>query len=167
MAPKSRSFLVRFWEKINVGGPDECWLWTGAKTRKGYGLIGRDGRLYRSNRVVLEMKLGRSLHDGEQACHTCDNPTCCNPSHLWPGTNSQNQLDAVSKGRHAMQIPGARAKVSASLRGELHPQAKLSNQEVDYARQRCAAGSSQSEVARELGVAPNTVNQYVRGRRRI
>ena len=87
-------------------GPGGCTEWPGAqagpghKEGKGYGIVGRTQKgPERVNRVVLEAKLGRPLRPGMYACHTCDNPPCCAEDHLFEGTQKQNLLDAVAKGR--------------------------------------------------------------------
>jgi hypothetical protein len=90
----------RFWSKVDRRGPDECWLWL-ASTRARYGQIStRHGKPpARAHRVALEVKLGRSLLPGMDACHTCDHPLCVNPNHLFEGTAGDNLRDASRKGR--------------------------------------------------------------------
>lgn len=95
-----KPIMDRLWPKVQIGEPDECWPWQGAKV-EGYGLIGRsraEGPAL-THRVVLEDKLGRPITPGMVARHTCDNPPCCNPSHLVEGTYSQNTRDMVERGR--------------------------------------------------------------------
>lgn len=90
--------MVRdFWARVDV--QDDCWLWTGSTTR-GYGQIRSGGRVVYAHRFALEQALGRKLAAHELACHTCDNPACVNPAHLWPGTHRDNAADSVRKGRH-------------------------------------------------------------------
>jgi hypothetical protein len=92
----------RFWPKVDQsGGPDACWPYTGVRNHRGYGqfTVGRVEGQKPASRIALELTLGRQLEPGELACHTCDNPPCCNPAHLWLGTNSENMIDAGRKGR--------------------------------------------------------------------
>jgi hypothetical protein len=77
----------------NIG----CWIWTKAKDRDGYGLT----RFNDQN--ITAHRLSYITHKGPIparmfVCHTCDNPSCCNPDHLWLGTNQENQLDLRDKG---------------------------------------------------------------------
>ena len=76
-----------------------CILWQGAKDGKGYGLIRRFGRLFKTHRLMYAEVHGADLL-GLMVCHTCDTPSCINPEHLWLGSNSDNQQDAVQKGRN-------------------------------------------------------------------
>lgn len=89
----------RFVEKVDKsGGIDACWIWLGATDGR-YGMIWFNGRNVRATRISWELFHGKPFPDGMDACHTCDNPRCVNPLHIWPGTPSENALDAVRKGR--------------------------------------------------------------------
>jgi hypothetical protein len=96
--PLSQEQQIRFWSKVNIKGPDECWEWVGSHVRKGYGnvRIGRGG--YRANRVALAIFSGRD-EPSMIAMHSCDNAGCANPSHLSWGTEFQNNQDAIQRGR--------------------------------------------------------------------
>jgi hypothetical protein len=91
----------------DILGEDACWEWPLQRLESGYGVVAipRAIRLNRSSelasRVVLAAKLGLEFMDEleRNACHTCDNPPCCNPCHLWEGTHKQNSEDMVAKGR--------------------------------------------------------------------
>jgi hypothetical protein len=116
----SRPLSVRFAEKVDVRGPDECWPWTGSAVR-GYGMISHNGRNRRATHVAWELSTGGPVPDGKMMCHTCDNPRCVNPAHLFPGTMSDNIKDAVAKGRIDLGnlIPGYRKTLTHCKRG--HP----------------------------------------------
>lgn len=63
----------------------------------GYGKIKMKGKTYRTNRIALKTKLGRWPEP--MALHTCDNPPCCNPAHLYEGGEAENSRDKVMRGR--------------------------------------------------------------------
>lgn len=93
-------WVAGFWARVDQsGGPDACWPWMGSRQSDGYGFTIRRGRRMMASRAALQFKIGRSLERDEMACHKCDNPPCCNPGHLFPGTASDNARDAVAKGR--------------------------------------------------------------------
>lgn len=92
--------------KTDRGGPEDCWIWTGSRGRRGYGQIYVNGRLRPAHRIALERAIGRELPDHEDACHACDNPPCVNPAHLFAGSRSDNLRDMAAKGRARMPKPG-------------------------------------------------------------
>lgn len=88
----------RFWSRVVKGGPDECWPWVGANTR-GYGILSVNDKNTKSTRFSWALHHGVPFPEHLDCCHTCDNPPCVNPAHLFPGTASDNAKDAVAKGR--------------------------------------------------------------------
>lgn len=100
VSPSSRyaSPEHRFWANVVRGGPDECWLWT-ASTRSGYGSLRVDGKPVSAHRFSYEIHHRKPPGD-HHVCHSCDNPGCVNPAHLWLGTAAQNQWDRSRKNRN-------------------------------------------------------------------
>lgn len=98
---RSRPAEERFWEKVNK--TDSCWLWTGARTsyKRRYGKFAIGDKPILAHRFSWQIFHG-AVPDNMQVCHNCpggDNPLCCNPDHLWLGTNKQNMEDAAKKGQ--------------------------------------------------------------------
>lgn len=91
----------RFWLKVQMGSPDECWPWRGFCNRGGYGQFGEDGKLTTAHRVAWRLTFG---DPGKYfVLHTCDNPPCVNPFHLFLGNQKTNMEDMVAKGRGRFQ----------------------------------------------------------------
>lgn len=90
-----------FWK--NVLKTDSCWLWTGAKSKAGYGQLGHRKKVLYAHRVSFELHKG-VVPKGMVVCHTCDNPQCVNPEHLFVGTHCDNMHDAIDKNR----LPGTK-----------------------------------------------------------
>lgn len=84
-----------FYMKVEQRGPDECWLWTGARNDRGYGQLSTR----KATHVALELA-GNLRPVGALALHSCDNPPCCNPNHLRWGTDAENAADMVQRQRH-------------------------------------------------------------------
>ena len=95
---------IQFWEKVKQGSENECWSWLGYRTpRGGYGSVTIRGRSWNAHKIAWEFYHKRRFPVGMDACHTCDNPPCCNPHHVWPGTRKQNLQDCARKGRQWKQ----------------------------------------------------------------
>ena len=133
--------VAAFWDKVNIGNPDECWQWKMEIGGKGYPCFWNGEYTEHAHRFSLRLKLGRKLKKGEHALHTCDNPGCMNPSHLFPGTNLDNIADKMAKGRH--RTPGPKTPVM----GELHHKAKLNDIRVRRIRKKLEMGFTVSELA--------------------
>lgn len=96
----SSTLSARFWNKVDKV-KEGCWLWNGAVNEAGYGVIARskeDKLLMRAHRVMWLMAYG-SIPDGLHVLHHCDVPRCVRPSHLFTGTDADNQHDKWAKGR--------------------------------------------------------------------
>lgn len=95
------SIRKRFIEKIVFDELTECWNWGGAAGPQGYGFIKRkDGTQLRAHRFAYELANG-PIPPGMFVCHTCDNPSCVRPSHLFLGSHQDNMTDMAVKGRAA------------------------------------------------------------------
>jgi hypothetical protein len=92
--------LERFESKYEVMMDDRgCWEWTANRLPWGYGRIFKDGELKLAHRASYELHTG-SIPNNMLVCHTCDNPSCVNPKHLFLGTDSDNTKDMILKGRN-------------------------------------------------------------------
>jgi hypothetical protein len=157
---------VTFWARLDTSaGPDACWLWTGAKRGKGYGsLRWKDGH-QRAHRVAYELAHG-TCHD-LHVLHRCDAPACCNPAHLFLGTNADNMADRNAKGRQARgDRNGTRTKPESRPRGEQNHQVTLTDAALLQALLDVAAGEGLRSVARRLGVSHSTLRNARDGRSR-
>jgi hypothetical protein len=144
----------RFWAKVHRSTENDCWPWQAALAKTGYGVIGlgrkHDGVEY-SHRVAWSLTNG-AIPDELFVLHRCDNRRCCNPSHLFLGTHADNMRDAASKGRLATQ-----ARPDCAARGDAHPNAHLSADDVRAIRALGQLGARRGVIATEFGVSPSLV----------
>lgn len=131
--------LEAVWRRVSVGEPDACWPYQGALNQWGYGTVRIHGRTMLAHRAAFEAAAGRAA--GEmRVCHRCDNPRCCNPAHLFLGTQAENVADCVAKGRFKSNV------------GENHPKARLTEQQVLEIRRLHASGLRASQIAPRFGI---------------
>lgn len=142
--------LIRFWTGVERGLPDACWPWARSVNTKGYGQIMFHGKRTYAHRAAWVITNG-PIPEGLCVCHTCDNPSCCNPRHLWLGTKAENNADRAAKGRSR--------KYGAV--GTTNPNAKLTEGQVVMARRRYADGAHIAALAREYGVSSCVMSKVV------
>lgn len=140
----------RFWSRVPQGDPDACWMWEGFRNPAGYGTFALNGGTIMAHRYSLSLKLGRMLEHPMMACHTCDNPGCVNPNHLFEGTRSDNVRDAMMKGRLKPCPPDA----IHHPRGQRYPSAKLNDEKVRLIR---GSDLSSRKLAQQYGVSANMI----------
>jgi hypothetical protein len=134
---------------VKKGEPDACWPWQGSVTTYGYGRVQIGGKKIIASRGTWIMLRG-PIPDGFNVCHTCDNRPCCNPGHLFLGTDAENIADKVRKGRQS--------------KGEAHGIARLTDPEIEEIRRRVAAGEARGSVGRAFGISGRTVGLIVEGK---
>ena len=155
----SPQFVFRFWARVDRGGKTHkglgtrCWIWSAGKTGDGYVKL-RLGKL-----IVLATHVAWFLTYGKwpskNVLHHCDNPPCCNPLHLFEGSNLDNIKDRMAKSRSK----------GGSLPGELNPRSVLTKEAVAAIRQRHAAGGiTQQELADSYGVRHTQISRIVRNK---
>lgn len=111
---------AQLWANAERRGPTECWPWRGRGWATGPGAISVDGRRWKASRVSLSLHTGEWPGRTRCACHTCDNPNCVNPAHLFWGSHTDNMRDASVKGRLSVPRP-ARAGKPAKARALRFP----------------------------------------------
>lgn len=125
----SEKDIKRFWSKVDVCGPDDCWPWKTSCFQDGYGQFGVGGRNLKSHRIAHFLKSGIDPFP-LLTCHSCDQPNaphdisyrkCCNGAHLFTGTPADNAADMVAKGRSARGARHASALHPGQMpKGESH-----------------------------------------------
>lgn len=125
--------------------PSGCLEWQGPNKR-GYGRIGVYGKLKYAHRLAWELEHGPLLPE-QFVCHTCDNPKCCELSHLYVGTPKDNARDMVARDRQA--------------RGEGASQVKLTEKQVLEIRRRSENGESRRKIAPDYGVSDRHISMVV------
>ena len=145
-----RTMLADVWNRIDVKEDNECWEWIGKKNRGGYGVMCMDYKNRMVHRLVYADKIG-PIPDGMCVCHTCDNPGCCNPSHMWIGTRGDNNTDRSRKGRTNYVV----------TLGERHGGSVLTWEQVDAIRNERRVSSR--KLAAKYNVSHTTIQKVQRG----
>lgn len=142
-----RPFADRFWEKVDRRDAAVCWEWQAGRDKNGYGdfqnkaqrgLPHPDHPSSSAHRIAWELTHG-PIPPGLCVCHQCDNPPCCNPAHLFLGTNAENTADKIAKGRQ-----NTSRKLTAAQVSDIRTR--------DYSQY-----GAQQAVAREFGVSGNAI----------
>lgn len=148
MRKRSTAPETAFWELVDRRGEDECWLWRGNVLSRGYGRFSYRGGSIRAHRFALLLKTGE-LRADDFACHTCDNPLCVNPRHLFWGTPLENMQDRDHKRRH--------------MHGAATNTARLTEAQVREIHARYAAGERVVSIAQAYGVSDAQISKIGRG----
>ncbi len=142
----------RFWSKVKKAAPGECWEWTGSLNASGYGSFAVEGNGHNASRIAKMLTSG-PIPEGLCVCHSCDNPACCNPAHLWIGTYKQNRDDAITKGR------------MKEISGSNNPRGYIEAPTVLAIKAAAAKGWRHVAIAEHFGVSRPAVSNILAGRR--
>lgn len=120
----SEKDIIRFWSNVSIStDTNNCWEWKISKRRFGYGRFKLNKHTCVSSRVSFTICNG-NIPEGMLVCHKCDNPSCCNPTHLFLGTVKDNTQDMLSKKRNNSKVPHINSI------GQLNHQSKLTEEQV-------------------------------------
>lgn len=147
--------VSRFWAKVHkLNEIDGCWIWLAGEDKNGYGkfTVVNDGKqsTIRAHQYSWWLYTGRQVPSNLFLCHSCDNPRCVNPMHLWLGTNQDNTADRHAKGRSAM--------------GESHGCHKLTETQVLEIRHLRSEGASYLALAQQYSISKGAIHGIVSGR---
>ena len=137
---------IRLWSRIRTGPIDQCWPWDGG-TVKGYGVLKVDGRTRYAHQLVLEDFGCPSNY----TLHSCDNPRCCNPTHISKGTHQQNMKDMFARNRRKNTAKGS----------QIHT-CKLTPAKVKRIRALAEAGARPRELADRFDVTKPNIRSILR-----
>ena len=137
--------ITRFWRNVQVGDLKSCWPWVGYTNKDGYGEFHFRGEMRGAHELALSFTTGEIKHSGMDTCHSCDNPPCCNPSHLRFDTRMSNVREMHERGR---------ARIGNK---------RLTPEMVKLIRERRACGAPQKSLAAQYGISEAYVSTIVRG----
>lgn len=149
--PTHEQAVNHFWSKVDRS--ETCWLWQAATDRYGYGASCHNGRQIKAHRLAYLLFVD-NIPSGQAVCHTCDNPACVRPDHLFLGSVRDNNTDRARKDRNGYQD------------GTENPNAKLTEGEVREIRGTYASEQiSQRALASRYGISQMTISLIVNGKR--
>lgn len=137
-----------FWEKVIK--TQACWIWSGAKNKRGYGIITIRRKAINAHRFSYTIHRGQ-IPDRMFVCHHCDNPSCVRPDHLFLGTSKDNTQDMMRKCRDKL----------IGVRSSVH---KLKENEVRFIRLYPNTYGSGRILAKQFGVCPETISMIKHGK---
>ena len=143
-----KRYILDRCEKTDSG----CWVWKLSLDAQGYGQAVVNYERIKAHRLSYRAFVG-PLTKGFGILHHCDNPACCNPKHLYEGTQARNMLDAKERGR----MQGIHA-------GEGTNTAKLTWPDVDRIREEAKQGHPLVAIAKEYGMHSTTIGSLVAGK---
>ncbi len=143
-----KDIAIRFWSKVQKGGPKECWKWTASVGKQhGYGQFKVGPRMVTAHRVAFFLGTGKQPAS-KHVLHKCDNKLCCNPRHLFLGTNRDNIDDFLMK--------GFGYRLGHSQAGERNGNARLSAKDVQAIRR---SQRTQQTLALMYGITQSMVSR--------
>ncbi|WP_157370507.1 HNH endonuclease [Vulgatibacter incomptus] len=138
--------IERFWAKVDIRSDDLCWEWKASRNIDDYGQFSLGGKPRRANRVAWSIAYHADIPTGLVFRHKCDNPPCCNPSHLEIGTTFDNTIDMTKRGRAShLRLLGADV--------------------LEIRRLYASSTMTQKEIANLFGVDQSTISNVTTGRR--
>lgn len=115
----NEDIIKKFNNLVDKKDDDECWLWKGMKGHKNYGLLNCRGRYELAHILSYIINTGY-LEEGKEVCHSCDNPLCVNPKHLFIGTHKDNMKDKKNKGRSIIKSKYLKDKILKGKTNKLY-----------------------------------------------
>ena len=185
--------LKNFWAKVDKNGPihphnpelGRCWVWTGGKTKKesGYGQFGINGRMKLAHRISWKITYGEipksDEYNGTCICHSCDYRPCVNPTHLFPGTQTENMQDMLEKYRGNKSHGESHSKIMLKVaargmnnaaklhpermpRGEANGNSKLTAEKVIQIRSNYSGGNKTlKQIGEEFGISLSMAGRII------
>lgn len=164
--PHKRTTPEEFWQRTDrSGGPAACWPWLGGyRNADGYGRLKYHRKTWVAHRLAWTLANDMTIPEGLVVMHSCDNPPCCNPAHLRPGTSQENTADRDHKGRTAKgDTHYTQTRPDTVPRGSAASAALITEAAVVDIRRLYAAGNlSQAAIGRMFGLAQPTISEIIR-----